>query len=115
MVVIQCVMLVESELVSIEEALKKKVWMEDMKEELEAIERNKTSELTELPNNKKSISLRRVYKLKLKADGSVDKHKTRLVVRGFLHNSGLDYLKVFAHVARHETIRLVIDVAANRN
>ena len=40
--VIQCAILVDSEPVSVEEALKKKVWLKAMKEELGAIERNKT-------------------------------------------------------------------------
>ena len=44
--IIQCAMLVDSELVGIEEALKQKVWLNAMKEELEAIERNKTWKLT---------------------------------------------------------------------
>src|SRR3954463_1547 len=112
--VIQCAMLVDSEPVSIEEALKKKVWLNAMKEELEAIERNKTWKLTELPKKKKAISIRWVFKVKLKPDGSVGKHKARLVARGFLQKPGLDYFEVFAPVARHETIRLVIALAANR-
>ncbi|XP_058751628.1 uncharacterized protein LOC131624886 [Vicia villosa] len=51
----------------------------------------------------------------LKPDGSIGKHKTMLLAIGFLHKYGLDYFKVFAPVARHETIRLVIAIAANRN
>lgn len=47
----------DHEPVSVNEALKKKVWMKTMKEELEAIERNKTQELVVLPKNKKSISV----------------------------------------------------------
>ena len=53
--------------------------------------------------------------MNLKADWSIGKYKTRLVARGFLQKYGLDYFDVFAHVARHETIRLVISIAANRN
>ena len=40
--IVQCVMLVDCEPVNIEEALKKKVWLNAMKEELKAIEINKT-------------------------------------------------------------------------
>src|SRR3954464_15637351 len=79
--VIRCAMLLDSKPVGIEEALKKKVWLNAMKEELEAIERNKTSKLTELPKKKKSISVRWVFKVKLKPDGSVGKHKARLVAK----------------------------------
>ena len=108
-------MLVDSEPLGIEEALKKKVWLDAMKEELEPIKRNKTWELTELPMEKKAISVRWVFKVKFKPDGSVGKHKARLVARGFLQKPGLDYLEVFALVARHEAIRLVIALAANRS
>ena len=44
--VIQCAMVIDSEPVSTEDALKKKVWLKAMKEELEAIERNKTWKFT---------------------------------------------------------------------
>src|ERR1043165_5771682 len=108
-------MLVDSEPLGIEEALEKKVWLDVMKEELEAIKRNKTWELTELPKEKKAISVRWVFKVKLKPDGSFGKHKARLVARGFLQKPGLDYFEVFAPVARHETIRLVIALAVNRS
>lgn len=86
-----------------------------MKEELEAIEINKTWELIVLPHNKKVISVRWVFKIKPKLDGSVAKHKARLVARGFLQKSSLDYIEVFAPIARQETIRLVIAITANRN
>ena len=113
--VIQCAMLVDSEPVSTEEALKQQVWLQAMKEELDAIKRNKTWKLSELPKGKKAISVRWVFKQKLKPDGSIGKYKARLVARGFLQKPGLDYFEVFAPVARHETIRLVIAIAANRN
>lgn len=51
----------------------------------------------------------------MKPDGSVAKHKSRLVSIGFLKKYGLDYLEVFAYIFRHETIRLVINIDANRN
>lgn len=59
--------------------------------------------------------MRRVFKIKLKPYGSVAKHKTRLVSRDFIQNSDIDYFKVVEPVARHETIRLVIIISANKN
>ncbi|XP_050889195.1 uncharacterized protein LOC127094397 [Lathyrus oleraceus] len=107
--------MVDSELVGVNKALKKKVWVNAMKEELEAIERNKTQELIVRPNNKKAINVRWVFKINLKSYGSVSKHKARLVTRRFLQNYDLDYFEVFSPVARYETIRLVIVIAANSN
>lgn len=56
-----------------------------------------------------------MYKLKLKPDGSIAKHKARLVARGFLQKAGLDYDEVFSPVARTETIRLVLAFATYKN
>lgn len=81
--VIHSVMMVDSELVSIIEDLKKKVCVIATKEELEPIERNKTWELVVLPQNKKVISERCTFKIKMNLDGLVAKCKARLVARGF--------------------------------
>ncbi|XP_050878850.1 uncharacterized mitochondrial protein AtMg00820-like [Lathyrus oleraceus] len=107
--------MVESDPVSVNDALKKNVWVNAIKEELEDIERNKTWELSVLSQNKKAINVRWVFKIKLKQDGPVSKHKAELVARGFLQKSTLEYFEVFALVSRHEPIRFVINIAANRN
>src|ERR1044072_9524868 len=52
-----------------------------------------------------------VFKVKLNPDGSISKHKARLVVRGFMQRAGLDYSEVFAPVARIETVRLLVAIA----
>ncbi|XP_058726472.1 uncharacterized protein LOC131597823 [Vicia villosa] len=54
----------DSELLGIEEALKKKGWLNAIKEELEALEGNKTWKLTKLPKEKKTINVRWVFKEK---------------------------------------------------
>jgi hypothetical protein len=85
-----------------------------MIEKLQAIERNNTWELVELPAHTKAIEVKWVFKLKHNADGSIARHKARLVARGFLQREGLDYLEVFAPVARLETVRLVVALACNQ-
>lgn len=59
--------------------------------------------------------MRWVYKVKLKPNGSIGKHKAKLVVIDFMEKPGLDYFKVFAFVARHETIRMMLAITANMN
>ena len=75
-----------------------------MEDELRSIERNHTWDLVQLPKNKKPISVKWVFKLKLDPEGRIVKHKARLVARGFLQKQGVDYTEIFAPVARHETV-----------
>ncbi|KAL0438668.1 UNVERIFIED_CONTAM: Retrovirus-related Pol polyprotein from transposon RE1 [Sesamum latifolium] len=56
-------------------------WEEAMRQELHALELNGTWEVVPLPPGKKAIGNKWVYKLKLKADGSIDRHKARLVAK----------------------------------
>jgi hypothetical protein len=60
------------------------------------IDKNQTWEIVELPSGKKAIAVKWVFKLKLNPDGSIAKHKARLVARGFLQREGLDYSKVYS-------------------
>lgn len=50
-----------------------------MIEELETINRNNTCELIKFPANKKVIDVKFVFKLKLKPNGEISKHKERIV------------------------------------
>lgn len=96
-----------------DEAEKDPIWRKAMKEEIEAIERNGTWYLTELPGGAKKIGVKWIFKTKRDEKGDVSKYKARLVVWGYTQEYGVDYKEVFAPVARMETIRLVIAVAAH--
>lgn len=98
-----------------EDAVKESKWREAMNEEIAAIERNNTWELLELPAGQKTIGVKWVYKTKLKENGEVDKYKARLVAKGYKQEFGVDYREAFAPVVRHDTIRLVISLAAQNS
>lgn len=83
-----------------------------MDQEIDAIKRNETQELTELPVNKKALGVKWVCRTKLKSNGEVEKYKARLVVKGYKQEYGVDYEEIFAPVTRIETIQLILSLAA---
>jgi hypothetical protein len=87
-------------------------WRRAMEEELSSIHDNKTWTLTMLPAGHKAIGLKWVFKLKKDSKGEVVKHKARLVAKGYVQRQGIDFDEVFAPVARLETVRLLIALAA---
>jgi hypothetical protein len=84
-----------------------------MMEELESIKENKTWSFVDLPRGQKAIGLKWVFKLKHDEHGDVVKHKTRLVVKGYVQRQGIDFDEVFAPVARMESVRVMIILAAH--
>ena len=73
---------------------------------------NNTWELVDRPTHKKAIGVKWVYKTKLNSDGSVNKHNAKLVVKGYAQMFGVDFLETFAPVARLDTIRMLLALAA---
>lgn len=56
-----------------------------------------------------------MFTVKLKADGSIDKYKIRLVVKGYTQKYVIDDQETFAPVAKINTILLLISIATNRD
>ncbi|KAJ0491190.1 putative RNA-directed DNA polymerase [Helianthus annuus] len=108
-------LLVDDEPTSYREAATDVHWRKAMQTELDSIIKNKTWTLVDLPSNHKAIGLKWVFKLKKDANGSVTKHKARLVAKGYVQQKGVDFDDVFAPVARLETIRLLLALAAKGN
>ena len=89
------------------------LWREAMLQELSLIEKNKTWKLDVLPENKKAIGVKWVFRTKLNPDGSICKQKARLVVKGYAQSYGIDCTETFAPVARHDTIKFLFALAAH--
>ena len=60
-------------------------------EEINALKRNGTWEIVELPEGKKTVGHKWVFTIKCKADGSVERYKARLAAKGFTQTFGIDY------------------------
>ena len=86
-----------------------------MHHELAALEQNNTWILTPLPPGKKALTSKWVYKTKYRADGSVERHKARLVIRGFEQVKDKDYKHTFSSVAKLTTVRVFIAMATAKD
>ncbi|KAG7594882.1 Ribonuclease H-like superfamily [Arabidopsis thaliana x Arabidopsis arenosa] len=109
----QLLLMINGEPWDFKEANKSQEWKNACEEEIMSITKNKTWSLVDLPLGSKPIGLKWVFKLKRNADGSINKHKARLVAKGYVQKHGIDFEEVFAPVARIETIRLIIALAAS--
>lgn len=100
---------------SFEEAHISAEWQDAMKQELMALERNKTWELVSQPPGKRPIDCKWIYKVKLKVDGSVERFKARLVAKGYTQVEGVDFFDNFFAAAKTVTIRILLALAAQNN
>ena len=89
-------------------------WQQAINEELNALHKNHTWDMVDLPPSQSVIGCRWVYKIKTKADGSVEWYKARLVAKGFTQEYGIDYEEKFAPVARLTSVKCLITVAVVR-
>lgn len=89
-------------------------WVEVMELEIKALEDNHTWEIVTLPTDKRAIGCKWIFKIKYKADGTVDRFKARLVAKSYSKLEGLDYQDTFSPVVKMVTVRVVISLAATR-
>ncbi|KAE8731151.1 hypothetical protein F3Y22_tig00002840pilonHSYRG00482 [Hibiscus syriacus] len=89
-------------------------WMAAMVEEMESLNHNRTWELVRLPEGKKPIGCKWVYKKKLVVtEKEREKFKAHLVAKGFSQQKGVDYDEIFSPVVRHTSIRAVLALVAS--
>jgi len=91
-----------------EQAVGNPKWDNAMDEEMAALDANATWELVVLPEDKKAIGCKWVYKIKHNANGSMSRYKTRLVTKGYAQTYGIDYEETYSPVAKMTIIRAII-------
>ncbi|KAK1693377.1 hypothetical protein QYE76_010074 [Lolium multiflorum] len=97
------------------EAARHVPWKLAMDDEMAALHRNGTWRLVPFRPGLNVIDSKWIYKLKFKADGSVDRYKARLVAKGFKQREGIDYDDTFSPVVKHTTIRVLLSLAVANN
>ncbi|GJY62320.1 putative ribonuclease H-like domain-containing protein [Tanacetum coccineum] len=96
----------------VSQALADESWVEAMQEELLQFRLQDVWVLCDLPDGKRVIGTKWVFRNKRDERGTIIKNKARLVAQGYRQEEGVDYDEVFAPVARIEAIRLFLAFAS---
>ena len=80
-----------------------------MKEEMDSLLKNKIWDLVPLPEGKRALPKKWVYRLK-EEDGGKKRYKARLVVKGFAQKKGIDFDEIFFPVVKMTSIRTVVSL-----
>ncbi|GJW44504.1 retrovirus-related pol polyprotein from transposon TNT 1-94 [Tanacetum coccineum] len=103
------------ELKNVKEAMTDPAWIESMQEELLQFKRLDVWVLVPTPDNIKPLTFKWLFKNKHDEENTVIRNKTRLVVRGYHQEEGIDFEESFALVARMEAIRIFLAYAAHKS
>jgi hypothetical protein len=82
--------------------------------EYDALIKNKMWHLIPPQKGTNIIDCKWVYKIKRKADGSLDRYKAGLVTKGFKQQYGIDYEETFSPIVKSATIRIILSPGVSK-
>ena len=82
-----------------------------MNAEFQALLKNQTWDLVPFQEDMNIVTNKWVFRVKYKADGSVDRFKARLVAKGFQQVAGIDFFETFSPLVKAFTIRVIFSLA----
>ncbi|KAE8721524.1 hypothetical protein F3Y22_tig00015825pilonHSYRG00003 [Hibiscus syriacus] len=97
---------------SYHEAIQHPEWAQAMKDEILALEINKTWSVVSLPSGKIPIGCKWFYRIKYTAAGTIERYKARLVAKGYSQKEGVDYMDTFSPVVKLVIVRLLLAIAS---
>ena len=89
------------------------LWYNAMKDEMSSMGSNRVWDLVELPYGVKTVGCKWVFKTKKHSQGNIERHKTRLVAKGFTQREGIDYTETFSPVSRKYSLQVIMALVAH--
>jgi hypothetical protein len=88
-------------------------WLEAMKSKIRSMYNNQVWTLVDIPNDRKAIENKLIFKKKTDRDNNVTIYKARLVAKGFQQIQGVDYDETFSPMVMVKSIRILLAIAAH--
>lgn len=94
------------------EITNKEKWLQSMEEEMKSLKENETYDLVKLPDGKRALKNKWVFKLKSEENNPNPRYKARIVVKGCHQKKGIDFEEIFSPVVKMTSIRAILGLAA---
>ena len=90
-------------------------WMEAIHSELLSLNKNKIATLAYLPEGKKAIGCKWIFKVKRNESNEIVRYKARLVIQGFRQVQGEDFWETFSPTVHIKSIKWLLAIAAQED